>query len=50
LKIVCCYCQKDLGTKYPLQAGVSHGVCGDCMARVMAELYARREARTGGKA
>ena len=49
-KIVCCYCGKDLGEKYPLQPGVSHGVCSTCFARVMAELDARREARTGGKA
>lgn len=49
MTIRCCYCGKHIGEKYPLQPGVSHGICGDCMARVMAELAQRREAKKGEK-
>jgi hypothetical protein len=48
--VTCAWCKKPLGEKAPEQPGVSHGICEDCKARVMAELTARREARTGGKA
>jgi hypothetical protein len=51
MRIVCCYCLKDLGEKYPLQPGVSHGICEECMSKVSAAIEVRRDARAqeGGK-
>lgn len=41
LEVVCMYCGKHLKTKKvsrPEEAGVSHGTCLPCKARVLAEL------------
>ena len=37
MKIVCGWCQADLGEKYPEQPGITHGICSECKAKVLAE-------------
>ena len=37
MKIVCAWCQTDLGEKYPEQPGTSHGICPKCRDEILAE-------------
>jgi hypothetical protein len=41
MKVVCAWCQKDLGEKEPLiSSAVSHGMCPDCEKKINAPLDA----------
>ena len=37
MTIICSWCKKDMGVKYPKQPGITHGICKDCLERVKAE-------------
>jgi len=37
MKIICGWCQADLGEKYPNIPGISHGICEECKAKILAE-------------
>ncbi len=30
MRVVCCFCARDLGTKAPRGGGVTHGMCAEC--------------------
>ena len=37
MKVICCYCKKDLGDKAPFEDDrISHGACKKCFDRQMA--------------
>ncbi|MFH1931039.1 MAG: hypothetical protein ABIN18_05560 [Pseudomonadota bacterium] len=37
MKVICCYCKKDLGDKAPFEDNrVSHGACDECANQQMA--------------
>lgn len=39
MKIVCAWCQKDLGEKEPLEdKNVTHGICVDCLIKANQEI------------
>jgi len=37
MTVVCAWCQKHLGEKFPDQPGVSHGICEECKSKVLSE-------------
>lgn len=37
MKVICCYCKKDLGDKAPFEdKSISHGACEECKNRQLA--------------
>ena len=37
MKVICCYCKKDLGDKAPFDdKRITYGACDDCLARELA--------------
>ena len=46
MKVICCYCKKDLGDKAPFEdTRISHGACKKCVDRQLA-LIATLKAQT----
>ena len=42
MKVICAWCKRDLGEKFPEQPGVSHGICEACAKRVKEESMSSR--------
>ena len=46
MKVICCYCKKDLGDKEPFEdTRISHGACKECadeQLAIIANLKAQR--------
>ena len=48
MKVICSWCDKDLGEKEPLaDTRVSHGICEDCRKKIMEGIKRERDNSSG---
>jgi len=48
MKVICSWCDKDLGEKEPLaDTRVSHGICEDCRKKIMRGMKDERDNSSG---
>ena len=48
MKRICAWCLKDMGDIAPEQPGVTHGICEECKAKIMAEKDGHNHTGGGG--
>lgn len=42
LKIVCAWCNKDMGEKPSQQSGITHGICESCKQKALKKLEQKK--------
>lgn len=51
MRVICCYCNKDLGDKAPFEdTRISHGACKDCAMKDLARQLAIFDNKKAGLA
>ena len=43
MKMVCGWCSKELGEKFPEQPGITHGICRPCRDKLEKQIQVDRE-------